>query len=142
MPALALPISHPVCMYFYYFVTATDFLNLKALFNRYKLFVTAVQMLQVSLHVLVFSFQTLNPFQFVCMIFQGVYIILHPDSCSFPRRVTLIYVPYIMCAALSLTASEPRLFPHARCSTLFFLFANFALKTLFKSDKKAVSKNK
>jgi hypothetical protein len=136
-------------MYFYYFVTATDFLNLKALFNRYKLFVTAVQMLQVSLHVLVFSIQTLNPFQFVCMIFQGVYIILHPNSCSFPRRVTLIYVPYIMCAALPpiclpLTASEPRLFPHARCSTLFFLFANFALKTLFKSDKKAVatSKNK
>lgn len=92
-------------MYWYYFVTATDFLNLKALFNRNKLLVTAVQMLQ-----------------FVCMIFQGVYILLYPASCPFPRRVTLIYVPYII--------------------TLFILFANFALKTLFQSGKKAAAASK
>jgi hypothetical protein len=34
-------------MYFYYFVTATNFLGLKKLFNTYKLMVTSVQMIQV-----------------------------------------------------------------------------------------------
>ena len=34
-------------MYFYYFVTATDFCGLKKIFNQFKLVVTSIQMIQV-----------------------------------------------------------------------------------------------
>jgi len=79
-------------MYFYYFVTATDFLGLKKLFFKYKLAVTAIQMIQ-----------------FICMVGQGFAILYDPVTCRFPRRVTAIYVPYII--------------------SLFILFANFMIGT-------------
>jgi hypothetical protein len=42
------------------------------------------------------------PFQFIVMIVQGAVILLNPSTCPFPRRVTAIYVPYIMCLPSSL----------------------------------------
>jgi elongation of very long chain fatty acids protein 4 len=84
-------------MYFYYFVTATDFGGLKKVFFKYKLVVTSIQMIQ-----------------FVCMITQGVSMLLYPVDCRYPRRVICIYVPYII--------------------SLFILFGNFMLKTKGKRE--------
>jgi hypothetical protein len=65
------------------------------------------------------------------MVSQGVMILLNPASCRFPRRVTAIYVPYIMfaCPALSLLLFSPHTSHNSRRRTLFILFANFMIKS-------------